>query len=71
MSGEIKKLCIFKGKDGSLGFKKGSAYLLTLSESRDRVDRLRTTIHMTNSNGLGRCIYNNWDKLLENWEIIG
>lgn len=69
---EIKKLCKFKGKNGSLGYKTGSAYMLILSESRDRVDKLETTIHIKRtSDNLGRCIYSNWDKFLENWEVIG
>lgn len=70
MNNEIKKLCRFKGKDGSLGYKTGSAYMLTLSESRDKVDSLQTTIYM-DCYGRSRCIYSNWDKFLENWEIVG
>lgn len=50
---------VFKGQDGSLGYKKDQQYTLILKGmSIERV------------NGLGKCEYSTIQTFMENWDVI-
>ena len=66
-----KKICRFKGTNGSCGFVKEKSYLLEIEDIESEISRgnVEYTV-VIKSRGLS-CIYSNMDKFLENWEVIG
>lgn len=68
----IRCVCRFKGQNGSMGLKTGDIHILTIEEKADIVvdsilyvkrGKNKTSRHFI-------CRYSNWNKFLENWEII-
>lgn len=70
---EIKRVCRFKGANGSMGLRHGDVHLLTLTD-RGCIEA-RTIIHTKDGvherKWIFYCVYSNWNKFLDNWEIIG
>lgn len=52
----------FKGRDGSLGYKNGELYNLTVIFSG-------TPITIVRDDGTGTCVYSNIVKFMENWDL--
>jgi hypothetical protein len=54
----MKIRAIFRGADGSLGYRNGIIYDLIL---------IKNTVKLWN--GKQQCVYSNTQKFLENWEV--
>ena len=70
---EIKRLCRFKGANGSMGLKHDDLHLLNIED--DGVIKVRSIIYVKDGVHERKwnfyCVYSNWHKFLENWDIIG
>lgn len=66
-----RKICKFKGTNGSCGFTKGKTYLLEIADIERENPRghVEYTV-LIRSRGLS-CTYSDVDKFLKNWEVIG
>ena len=70
-SKKIYKICKFIGTGG---FKRGNAYLLELNEETNGFVVAKWNTYSNDEFKdifYHRCVYSNWNKFLENWEIIG
>jgi len=61
----------FKGQDGSLGYRKGRSYILTVYEAGP-LDSFfgHPPIVIKRRDGTGSCPYGSTKKFLENWNVV-
>lgn len=66
-----KKICKFKGANGSCGFINGKTYLLEIADIERETVRGHVEYTVLIKSRELSCTYSDMDKFLENWEVIG
>lgn len=69
----IKRICCYKGKDGSckFKFKKGESYILEISEIKSYLLDVSPRVEIYNKALKVKVPYQSMNTFLKNWDIVG
>ncbi len=68
---KIKRICLYKGKDGGCKFKKGESYILEISEVKSCLLEGIPRVEIYNKALKAKVPYLSMDTFLKYWDIIG
>lgn len=68
---KIKRVCRYKGKDGSCKFGKGESYILEISEVKSYLLEVSPRVEIYNKALNAKIPYQSMNAFLKYWDIIG